>query len=399
MLLSRRSAQSRPLATTAMHGRADAMKARGADVIDFSIAISHWPAPPAVLAAVQQGLQQPALAYTAVAGDAGIRTRLAARVASVNGIAATADDIIVTNGAKQALYQALYALTDPGDAVIIFTPYWPAYVTTSTLLGLQPLLVPLPPVITRELLDSLPPARVLIINNPHNPTGAVLTAADIDCIAAWLARTGTRAIVDESYEQLIFEGSHTSLASRPDWRELGVVTLFSASQSYAMMGWRAGFAVAPAPLVAAMEALQGPITAAAPMLMQLALAAAFEQPPHHAMLKDYRARRDLVLDLTAQLPWLRVQCPASGPYLWFNVTALAMQSTAMAEQLLDEYGVAVMPGDALGAPGYLRIGYISGDVATLRRGVQALVAFGNARHLQLQAGVQARLAAQTGHSA
>ena len=383
MEISRRIAKSRPLATTAMHGRVDAMKDRGEHVIDFSIAISHFPAPPAVLAAMHEALQRPALPYTAVGGDAGVRARLAARVGRENGIDAAPADILVTNGAKQALYQALYVMADPGDAVIIFKPYWPAYVATSELLGLKPILVDLPSQVTTELLDSLPPARILILNNPHNPTGALLSATELACIAAWLRKTGTRAIVDESYEKLVFDGAHHSLAARPDWRELGVVTLFSASQSYAMMGWRAGFAVAPAPLVAAMETVQGPITAAAPMLIQLALAAAFESddtPESKAMLADYRARRDLVLDLTANLPWLTVRTPASGPYLWLDVAPLGLDTVAASEQLLAEHAVAVMPGDALGVPGYLRIGFIADDVATLRRGVQAIIAFGNQRH-------------------
>lgn len=378
MEISQRIARSRPLATTAMHGRVDAMKARGEDVIDFSIAISHFPAPGAVLEATRAGLRQPSLAYTAVAGDAEVRTRLAAKVVSENGIDATAADILVTNGAKQALYQALYVMADPGDRVIIFKPHWPAYVATSKLLGLVPVLVDLPEVITDELLDSLPPAKIMIINNPHNPTGAVLTKAEIDRIGAWLERTGTHAIVDESYENLIFDGVHISLASRPDWRQIGVVTLFSASQSYAMMGWRAGFAVAPANLVSAMETLQGPITAAVPMLMQLALAAAFESGEQRAMLADYRARRDLVLAMTAGLPWLTMHRPDSGPYLWADVSPLAMDTVALAERLLTERAVAVMPGEALGVPGYIRIGYISDDEATLRRGVKAIVDFGNA---------------------
>lgn len=379
METSQRIGRSRPLATTAMHGRVDAMKARGENVIDFSIAISHFQAPDSVLQAVRDGLELPALHYTTVGGDAAIRARLAAKVVNENGIAATADEIIVTNGAKQALYQALYVMADPGDAVIIFKPHWPAYVATCRLLGLEPVLVDLPGAFTDELLDSLPPAKILIINNPHNPTGAVLSADEADRIAAWLKRTGTRAIVDESYEKLIFEGAHVSLSARPDWRDIGIVTIYSASQSYAMMGWRAGFAVAPATLVTAMETLQGPITAAAPMLMQLALAAAFESGEPSTMLGEYRQRRDLVLDLVQGLPWLRMHCPASGPYLWGDISALTMDTTLFAEQLLNECGVALMPGEALGMPGHIRIGYISDDIFTLRRGVKAIIRFGNER--------------------
>ncbi|MRW92036.1 aminotransferase class I/II-fold pyridoxal phosphate-dependent enzyme [Duganella sp. FT80W] len=375
MDISRRIARSQPLATTAMHGRVDAMKARGEDVIDFSIAISHFQAPQTVLDAVRQSLHAP-LPYTDVPGDAGIRARLAAKVVEENRIPATPAEILVTNGCKQALYQALYVMADPGDAVIIFKPHWPAYVATCRLLELQPILIDLPAEMSDAFLDSLPPARILIINNPHNPTGAVLSGVEIDSIAAWLKRSGTRAIVDESYEKLIFEGSHVSLAARPDWRELGIVSLYSASQSYAMMGWRAGFAVAPAHIVKAMETLQGPITAAAPMLVQQAMAAAFESGEPEAMLADYRQRRDLVLDLAHGLPWLTMRRPASGPYLWADIAPLRMDAVQFSEQLLTRHRVAVMPGDALGVPHHIRIGYISDDVATLRRGVQAIIGFG-----------------------
>jgi len=380
MHLSRRIARSRPLATTAMHGRVEAMKEGGQQIIDFSIAISHFQAPDMVLDAVQQGLRLPSLPYTAVGGDAQVRARLAAKVVNDNQIPATPAEILATNGCKQALYQALYVMADPGDAVIIFKPHWPAYVATCKLLELEPVLLDLPAEFTDQVLDSLPSARILIINNPHNPTGAVLSEAERDRIAGWLKRTGTRAIVDESYEKLIFDGVHTSLAARADWRELGIVTLFSASQSYAMMGWRAGFAVAPVQLVTAMETLQGPITAAVPMLTQLAMAAAFESGEPRTMMADYRQRRDLVLDLVHGLPWLRIHCPASGPYLWADVSPLTMDTADFSEKLLAECAVAVMPGDALGVPGYIRIGYISDDIATLRRGVQAIIGFGNAMY-------------------
>ena len=377
MEISRRLARSKPLATTALHGRADAMKARGEDVIDFSIAISHFAAPKEVLQAVRQALQTPTLAYTTVGGDAGVRARLADKVVKENHIPVTPADILVTNGAKQALYQAMYVLADPGDKVIVFKPYWPAYVATCRLLELEPVLLDLPDEFTDEVLNALPPARILIINNPHNPTGNVRKAAELERIAAWMRRTGACAIVDESYEKLIFDGSHVSLAARPDWRELGVVTLYSASQSYAMMGWRAGFAVAPAQVVAAMETVQGPITAAAPMLIQLALAAAFECDAPAAMLEEYRQRRDLVLDLVRDLPWMRMPSPASGPYLWADISVLTSDTVNFSEQLLTNCGVAVMPGEALGVPGHIRLGYIQDDLATLRRGVNAIAAYGN----------------------
>jgi len=380
MHLSRRIADLKPLPTTAMHGRVEAMQARGETVIDFSIAISHFPAPDAVIEAARNALRQTNLPYTTVAGGLGLRAQLAAHLGRDNGIAAATDEVIITNGAKQALYEALYVMADSGQRVLIFKPYWPAYLAVCRLLALEPVLVDLPLAFTPDFLDSLPQAEILVINNPHNPTGKVLSAAEADHIASWLRRRGTRAIVDESYEKLLFTGRHRSLAARPDWKELGIVTLLSCSQSYAMMGWRAGLAVAPRAIVSAMETVQGPITAAAPALTQLALAAAFANGTPAAMLEDYRQRRDIALDMMKDIPWLKPICPDAGPYLWAGIAPLGVDGVRFTEDLLAQEAVALMPGEALGGPNHIRLGFIGGDRDTLRRGIQAILRFGNQLH-------------------
>jgi aspartate aminotransferase len=362
-----------------MHGRVETLRSEGESVIDFSIAISHFPAPRPVLDAVAAAIERERIMpYTSVVGALDVRTRLAAKLKKENGIDAGTDEIIVTNGAKQGLYEALYALSDPYDTVLIFKPHWPAYVATSQLLGLRPILVDLPEEITPELLDGLGKPDIVIINNPHNPTGKVYTRRELEHLRAWVERIGARVIVDESYEHLIFDGGHTSLAALCDWRNIGVVTLFSASQSYAMMGWRVGFALAPAEVVNAMQTLQGPITAAAPHLSQVAADVAFATGAPRAMMADYRERRDLAVWLFAEVPWIVMHAPASGPYLWGDVRSLTLDTVGFAEALLEEKRVAVMPGEALGVPGYIRLGYISDDVATLREGIRRIIEFGNA---------------------
>jgi aspartate aminotransferase len=379
MKISARIASSRPLATTAMHGRVETLRNEGQSVIDFSIAISHFPAPRPVLDAVNAAVErQRIMPYTSVVGALDVRAHLAAKVRAENGVAASPDEIIVTNGAKQGLYEALYTMADPGDTVLVFKPHWPAYVATSQLLGLRPILVDFPEEITPAFLDELGQPDVVIINNPHNPTGKVYTRRELEHLAAWVARIGARVIVDESYEHLIFEGGHTSLAALCDWREIGVVTLFSASQSYAMMGWRVGFALAPAEVVNAMQTLQGPITAAAPHLSQVAASVAFATGAPRAMMADYRERRDLAVRLFADVPWIVMHAPASGPYLWGDVRCLTMDTVGFAEALLEEKSVAVMPGEALGVPGFIRLGYISDDVPTLREGFRRIIEFGEA---------------------
>jgi aspartate aminotransferase len=379
MTISQRIARSRPLATTAMHGRVEALRSEGVPVIDFSIAISHFPAPPPVLDAVTAAVEhERTMPYTSVVGALGIRNDLAAKLRRENGIDAMPAEIIVTNGAKQALYEALYTMCDPGDAVLIFKPYWPAYVATSQLLGLRPILAELPDTITGALLDSLETPKIVIINNPHNPNGKVYTREELAALIDWVQRIGARVIVDESYEHLIFDGAHTSLAALCDWRRIGVVTIYSASQSYAMMGWRVGFAVAPEPVVQAMQTLQGPITAAAPHLSQVAAGVAFGSGAPVAMMADYRRRRDLAVRMFADVPWIALAAPASGPYLWGAVGALTLDTAGFAEALLAAQRVAVMPGEALGVPGHIRLGYIADDVETLCEGLRRIIEFGDA---------------------
>jgi aspartate aminotransferase len=383
MKISQRIAHSRPLATTAMHGRVESMRHAGQQVIDFSIAISHFPAPPSVLDAVGTAVDDVrTMPYTSVVGAHDVRTRLCGKLARENGVSARPDEIIVTNGAKQALYEALYAMSDPGDSVLVFKPHWPAYVATCQLLGLRPVLVDLPDEVTPAFLAACEPARIVIINNPHNPTGKVYSRAELDALRDWVQATGAQVIVDESYEHLSFGPAHTSLAALCDWRALGVVTIFSASQSYAMMGWRIGFALTPVPLVAAMQTLQGPITAAASHLAQVATVAAFDAGVQRHMIDDYRERRDLVVRQFRDLPWIVMHSPDSGPYLWGDVRALTEDTVGFSEALIDEESVAIMPGDALGVPGFIRIGYISDDIATLMEGVRRVIAFGNRRAAQ-----------------
>jgi len=374
---SNRSAHIRPLATTAMHGRAEALRHAGEPVIDLSIAISHFAPPAAVRGAVAGLLAGEAPAqYTEVAGALEVREALCAKLRRENGIEAGVDEVILANGCKQAYYQALYALTDPGDRIAVFRPYWPAYLASAALLGLEVVLADLPDAITPEALDAFGDVRVLVLNNPHNPTGVVHTRRELECVRDWALARGVAVIVDESYEHLLFEGEHLTLASICDWRGAGVVTLFSASQSYAMMGWRIGFALANAALVESMQALQGPITAGVPHLSQVAAIAAFDGGPQPALADDYRARRDMVLRRVAGASWMAMRSPASGPYLWADVRALTLDTVAFAERLLEQERVALMPGESLGMPGFIRLGYIADERATLMEGVDRLLAFG-----------------------
>lgn len=377
MEISNRIRLARPLATTAIHGRAEEMKARGEDVIDLAIAISNYPAPEAVVERTVDYLRSTRLPYTEVQGAGRVRDLLVKKLREENGIDAQPDEVIVTNGAKQAVYEALYVMSDPGDAIIVFRPHWPAYVAIAELLGLRPILVDLPEKITPAFLATLPRAKIIVVNNPHNPLGKVHDRDEMLAIKEWTEARGAYAICDESYEKLIFEGEHISLASLGDWRSPGIVTVFSASQSYAMMGWRVGFAVAPARVVRAMETLQGPITAAASAITQVAAEAAFAMGDPVEMMRDYRQRRDVVVDMFQGIPWMKMHKPAAGPYLWGDISALTMDTIGFVEGLLEREKIAVMPGEALGVAGCIRVNFISDDVPTLQKAAAGIIRFGD----------------------
>jgi len=368
---------ARPLATTAVHGRAEQMKLRGEAVIDLSIAISNYPAPESVIERTIDGIRAARLPYTEVVGADRVRQTLARKLREENRIEARPDEVIVTNGAKQAVYEAMYVLTDPGDAIIVFRPHWPAYVAIADLLGLRPILVDLPEKITAASLAALPKAKIIIVNNPHNPMGKVFGRDELLAIREWAIANRACAICDESYEKLIFEGEHVSLASLGDWRDPGVVTVFSASQSYAMMGWRVGFAVAPSRVIHAMQTLQGPITAAASAITQAAAEAAFSAGDPVEMMRDYRERRDVVVAMFQGIPWMKMHKPAAGPYLWGDISALTTDSAGFAEGLLEREKIAVMPGEALGMGGCIRVNFISDDVATLQKAAAGIIRFGD----------------------
>lgn len=376
MELSNRIRLARPLPTAALHGRVEELKAKGQPILDLSIAFSNYPAPEAVIARTTERLRGAPLPYTSVIGAERLRTSLVKKINHENNIDARIDEVIVTNGAKQAIYEALYVLTDPGDEVIIFAPFWPAYIGMVELLGLRPILVDLPDQISASTLEALPPAKIVIFNSPHNPTGKVFSRAELSCIKNWISANRIYAICDESYEKLVFEGEHISLAALSDWRALGVITVFSASQSYAMMGWRVGFAVAPEAVVRAMEVLQGPITAATSALTQIAAEAAFSLGTPREMIEDYRIRRNIAVELFSAIPWITMHCPEGGPYIWCDISALTADSIGFAEGLLEHENIAVMPGDPFGTPGWIRLSFISDVADTLHKAAAGIIRFG-----------------------
>ena len=296
--------------------------------------------------------------------------------------------MIITAGGKQALFNAAMALFGPGDEVITHTPHWPTIPEQLKLAGATPVLVP---GVAREgfairaeaMLDRVTPrTRGIVINSPCNPTGAVIEEADLEAVAQAAARLGLWVVLDLCYEKLVYDDRPRNLPAiiARTCRDTGVLC-GSASKAYAMTGWRCGWMLAAAPVVAAANAIQSHATSNVSSITQKAALAALtgSQASVASMLAEYHSRRDQLHDWLKAEPRLACHRPEGAFYLFPDITAAlaacGMQtSVEFAEALLDEQRVAVTPGEAFGAPGFIRMSYAA-SVDQLREGSRRLLAF------------------------
>lgn len=358
-LISRRASHLHDLPTALLHG-----KVIDKAIIDLSIGFSNQEPPQIAKQAAIQAIRKNKVPYEAVAGSARLRETIAKKIKRENHYTSSPEQIIVTNGAKQAIYEALFVLTNPGDRVLIFRPYWPAYENACYLLNLKPIFVSLenPP-------NVLPRAKILLLNNPHNPTGKVFSRTELVWILKQATKNKMTIIADESYEKLVYQGKHISIASLN--KEIPIISVYSASQSFSMMGWRIGYACGPVHVIQAMEAVQGPITASPNAVSQAALIAVLHSGSrHHAkQLKVFRKNRDLAYSKLTVNTDLKLKKPKAGPYLWINVHKHVNNVEGLQQYLLENKKVAVIAGENFGVSEYIRISFTSVSTKELLKAI------------------------------
>jgi len=373
--LARRLDRIQPSPTLAMGARARVLKARGVDVIDLSVGEPDADTPEAIKEAAVRALAAGRTKYTPAAGLPELREAIAEKLARVNGLPYRAENVLVTVGAKHAIFLALQALCNPGDRVLIPAPYWVSYADQASLVDAEPVILP-----TREedgfklrpevLSEAVQGARVLILNSPHNPTGAVYTPEELAALGEVLAEApGCWVISDEIYEPFVYDGARNEslLRLKPELQERAVV-INGFSKAYAMTGWRLGYAAGPQPLVAAMTTLQSHATSNATTFAQVAAIEALQgsQASVETMVRTFRERRDLLLAGLRRLPGLSCPTPQGAFYLFPKVSGLfgrtwrgqvIQSSQQLAELLLEGAATATVPGTAFGTEGYLRLSY------------------------------------------
>jgi aspartate/methionine/tyrosine aminotransferase len=378
-----------PSTTLAISARAAELKRQGVPVIGLSAGEPDFdtPAPirEAAIAAINAGFTH----YTQNAGIPELRSEICRSLKERNGLNYSPDEILCSNGAKQSIAMTVIALCRPGDEVLIPAPYWVSYPEMAHLAGASPVVmqtnVNAAWRITGEELEQAitPKTRVLILCSPSNPTGSVYSRAELESIAAVLRHhEHVFVISDEIYQHIVYDSSFTSFASLPGMKER-TITVNGFSKAYAMTGWRLGYLAAERPIVAAAEKIQGQTTSAPSSISQKAGVAALQMDRAvvDGMVAQFRRRRDFLHAELSSIDGLVCPLPEGAFYLFPDVSAYlgtsdgstAIRSSSdLCLYLMEQHLVALVPGDAFGAPNCIRISYAASD-DDLREAARRLV--------------------------
>jgi aspartate aminotransferase len=365
----------------AVANRTRELAAQGRDIISFAAGEPDFATPEHIVAAAVRAAHDPANHhYTANAGLAPLREAVAGYTATYSGVDPGPTEVLITNGAKQAVFQSFAALVDPGDEILLPTPYWVTYPAGIQLAGGVPVAVPTSVESGFKVgIADLDAARtekttMLVFVSPSNPTGAVYTADEAGDIGEWAAKHGIWVIADEIYQRLVYEDPVApSIAGVTDVLENWVL-VNGVAKSYAMTGWRVGWMVGPEDVVDAAARHQSHATSNVNNIAQQAALAALTGPQDtvEEMREAFDKRRQLMYSMLSDIPGLVTLEPRGAFYAFPDVTAVlggrVPNSAALAEVVLEEAGVALVPGDSFGVPGHLRLSYATG-VADIEKGM------------------------------
>jgi aspartate aminotransferase len=360
--------------------RAKALERQGREIIHLEIGEPDFDTPVHIRDAAKRALDEGATHYGPAAGLPELREAIAKHVGATRGVPVSPEEVVVTPGGKPIMFFTILALVNAGDEVIHPNPGFPIYESVVNFVGGVPVPIPL-----REAsgfgfdMDEFerrlsPRTKLIIINSPQNPTGGVLERAQLERIAAAAVERNITILTDEIYREFLYDGEPVSLFGFPGVRERAVL-LDGFSKTYAMTGWRLGYGVMPAALADHVTRLMVNSASCTASFVQLAGVAALQgdQTPVGRMVAEFKRRRDLVVDGLNRLPGVSCIRPRGAFYAFPNVSRVGRPSGEVAETLLTEAGVAVLPGTAFGAhgEGYLRLSYANSE-ANLRAALERM---------------------------
>lgn len=376
--LSNRLNRLAPSATLAMSQKSSEMKAQGIDVINMSVGEPDFNTPDHIKEAAKKAVDDNWSRYSPVPGYPDLRKAVVEKLKRENGLDYSVSEILVSNGAKQAVCNAVMALVDDGDEVIIPTPYWVSYPQMALLAGGTPVHIPAGFdqnfKITPEQLEAAitPKTRMLILCSPSNPTGSVYTKEELEGLANVLKKhPEVYVLADEIYEHINYVGKHESIAQFPGMKEQTII-INGVSKAYAMTGWRIGYMAAPEWIVKGCNKLQGQYSSGPCSVSQKAAEAAYvlSQDCVEEMRVAFERRRNLIVELAKEIPGLEVNVPQGAFYLFPKCTSFygktdgertIQNSTDLAMYLLEVGHVATVGGDAFGDPECFRMSYATSD--------------------------------------
>lgn len=375
-----------PSPTLAVDAKAKALKAAGEDVCGFAAGEPDFDTPAHIKAAAIQALNEGKTKYAPTPGIPPLREAIAAKYSEVYGIPTKAAQVVVSPGGKFSCYLTILATCSEGDEVIVPAPYWVSYPEMVKLAGATPKYVLATDEtgfkLTPEMLEAAitPRSKLVIINSPSNPSGAVYTPAELEAITAVAVKHNLYIMSDEIYEHLLYDGvKHVSPASFSAEARERTIIVSGFAKTFAMTGWRLGTMVAPAPIAKAVAELQSQMSSNATTFAQWGALAAFTekaktQAALDEMLVAFDRRRKFVHAGLNEIPGIECLLSQGAFYLFPNVASFGLDDSTFCERLLEEQKVAAVPGSAFGAPGYIRVSYATSDV-TLAKGIDRLGKF------------------------
>ena len=389
MVLSQRVKKIAPSPTMGLAAVAKDLRVQGHDVVEFGAGEPDFNTPDNIKAAGIKAIEDNFTSYTVNLGIKELRDAICEKLEKENNLKYTPDQVIVSSGAKHSVYNAIMALCDVGDEVIIPAPYWVSYTEMIKLAEGVPVIVPTTgdtgyKMTAQQLKNAITSkSKVVLINSPNNPTGAVYTEEELREIARVCVENNLYVISDEIYEKLIYDGEkHVSIASFGEDIKKLTVTINGISKAYSMTGWRIGYAVAEKEIIKAMDALQSHATSAPSSISQKAgyEAIAGNQDAVEEMRKEFDKRRKFIVDELNKIPGIVCQVPKGSFYVFPDITGLYGKTIAgvvienddvFAKLLLEKVYVAIVPGSAFGSPGNLRLSYAS-SVEYMKKGLDRI---------------------------
>ena len=360
-----------PSPTMAITSKAKELRAKGVDVIGFGAGEPDFDTPYHVKEAAKEAIDMGFTKYTPPAGIAELRRAVADKLKEENGVEYEPEQVVITDGAKQALFNLMLSVIDEGDEVVIPAPYWVTYPEQVKFAGGKPVFVETKEIkgfaLTLEELKQAvtPKTKMVIVCTPHNPTGSVIPKEELYRIGEFCAERGILVASDECYEYLTYDGfKHTSIASlSPAIKEVSV-TINALSKGFSMTGWRVGYAAGPKEIIDAMIKINSQSISNVNSIAQKAAVAALTKPKDFLKewLEAFDQRRRYMVEALNEIPGVSAQMPKGAFYAFPNVKELLKMGNFkddwdLADFLLDEAKIAVVPGSAFGYPGYLRLSY------------------------------------------